>query len=506
VVLRGKEYPVVESSDSFAVVEVGGDRFREQEKGRATRVAEDAENATELPKPRPLTTWEHAWTEQAPLAEGQSPRFVPLGSEESNRRYDVRLALLAGGQVPLGSHQVGTPIVMGELAARVHAEPFAAPVRFDADASLRGWAASDLASRVGGPTRSTLFVRELLASYASGGWFAGIGRMRYAASTLGTLDGARGEAPLGSGFSLGAFGGFLPDPSSGAPSASAQRFGVEARFSRPDLPFRPEGALVAHGSIFGGSLDERRLSGVVSFFPGASRFGGYFEISGFDANNPWGQPSIALTAVGVDQSVRIGPVEVGARVDVREPETSRWLASFYPTTWFCPTVPAPGANPTAPEPCTGDISRRAFGELDASIDVDHFALALGGTVVRDLGQSNAADMTGVFATARVVRIARALRLEASGSFSSATYVDMVGGTAGPGITLFDDALDASLYYRLAVLTYRGASSSLAQNGAGAAVALFPQAPVFFTLQGEAMTGDDVSALLFFATATWRPRF
>jgi hypothetical protein len=504
IVLRGKEYPVIEATDSFAVVDVGSERFREQEKGRATRVSNDAPDVVELPKPHPLETWEHALPPQAPLAEGQQPRFVPLGEGARDRRYDVQLSVFGGASVPLGSRQLGNSLAMGELAARVHVEPFSAPVRFDADASLRGWAASDLASRVGGPTRSTVFVRELLASYASGGWYGGFGRMRYAASTLGTLDGARGQAPLGGGFSLGAFGGALPDPSSGAPSLRAQRFGVEASFARPDLGLRPEGALVAHASTFGGALDERRLSGVFSLFPGTSRFGGHFELSSFDANNPWRQPSLALTSVGLDSSVRAGVLTIGARADLRQPEMSRWLASFYPASWFCTTVPQ--ADPTLLEPCNGDISMRAFGEIDANVEVDRYSLTLGGTTVKDLGQSNAANMTGVFAAARVVKIAGALRFDASGSYSRATYIDMVGGTAGPGITLLDDALDISAYYRLNILQYRSLDSSFAQNGAGATVAVFPNAVIFFTFQGEATTGDDVSALWLFASATWRPRF
>lgn len=504
VTIKGKDFTVVETSDSFAVVEVGDEPLHEQDKGRATVVAEDEQKPAELPRPRPLETWQHAWApEQAP-AETQQPRFVPLGGEDRNRRFDVRLSIAAGGLVPLGG-QVGAPFAMGQLNARVHAEPFTAPAAFDLDASLQGWAAADLATRVGGPTRPTVYVRELLASFTLGRWFAGLGRMRYAASTLGTLDGARVQKELGEGFSLGAFGGLLPNPLSGAPALDAQRFGVEARYSRPDAGIRPEAALVVHGSTFGGALDERRVSGLFGLYPGPSRFGGYFEVSSFDANNQWKAAPIALTAAGLDQSIRFGSFELGARFDVRQPERSRWLASYLPSSWFCTTVPAPASNPTQPEPCDGSVSTRAFGEVDLSAELDKVMLVVGGTTVRDLSQSSEADMIGGFATARVVRIARVLRVEASGNYSRATYLDMYGGTAGPGLTLFQDALDLSAYYRLAILQYRSVSTSLTQDGFGGVVVLFPSSVVMFTAQAEAITGDDAKALMLFGTATWRPR-
>jgi hypothetical protein len=504
VTIHGKDYPVVESSDSYAVIEAGDEAVHEQDKGRATVVAQEELKPVELPKPRALGTWAHAWQKQEAPADAQQPRFVPLGGEDRNHRDDVRLSMAAGGLIPLRG-QVGTPFATGQLNARVHAEPFDAPAALDLDASLQGWAAADLATRVGGPTRPTVFVRELLASFTVGRWYAGLGRMKYAASTLGTLDGARVQRELGDGFSLGAFGGLLPNPLSGAPSLDAQRFGVEARYARPDAGIRPEAALVVHGSTFGGSLDERRVSGLFGLYPGPSRFGGYFEVSDFGANNPWKAPPIALTAAGLDQSIRFGSFELGARFDVRQPERSRWLASYLPASWFCTSVSAPPTSPTQPDACDGSVSTRAYGEIDASVEIDRVMLVVGGTTVRDLSQSNEADMIGGFATARVVRIARSLRLEASGNYSRGTYLDMYGGTAGPGLSLFDDAVDLSAYYRLSVLQYRSVNTSLTQDGIGGTVVLFPSSVLLFTLQAEGITGDDTKALMIFGTATWRPR-
>jgi hypothetical protein len=504
VTVRGKEYSVIDASDSFAVVDMGDEPLHEQDKGWANPVTQEEQKPVELPKPRPLDTWRQAWSPEPPPSDTQEPRFVPLGEAERSRRFDVRFTLAGGGVIPLGG-QVGSSLGEAELDLQLHAEPFEAPVSLDLDASLQRWVASDLATRVGASTRPALFVRELLASYALGSFYAGIGRMRYAASTLGSLDGVRVADGVAPGLSLGAFGGLLPNPLSGAPSLDAQRFGVEARYSRPDFDLRPEAALVVHGSTFDGRLDERRVSGLFSLYPGRSRFGGYFEVSNFDADNPWKAGAVELTAAGVDQSIRLGDFELGGRFDIRQPERSRWLANFLPASWFCTTVPTPGATPTAPEPCAGGVDTRASGEVDLGVTLDHFSLVVGGLSVTDLTQTSEPNMVGGFATARVLRIARSLRLEASGNYSRSTYMNLSGGSAGPGLTLLDDTLDLSGYVRLNVLKYSSDNVALLQDGIGGTIVVLPTSELLFTLQAESIAGDDAKAFMTFVTATWRPR-
>jgi hypothetical protein len=262
VVLRNKEYTVVQTTAAYAVLEVGSDPVHEQDAGQSSIVAEEEEKVRELPAPQPLSTWEGAWPAIAPPASAQAPRYVPLGGAERDRRYDVRLSVGAGAILPLDR---GTPIARMDLNARVHAEPIqTTPLAFDLDMSLQRWFAGDLDDREGAPARPLVWVRELLVGYGrAGSIYAGLGRMRYAASTLGALDGVRLKTPLGAGFSVGAFGGVVPHPLSGAPSLEAQRFGVETTYSRPDLALRPEAALVLQGSAFESKLDERRSPGVV---------------------------------------------------------------------------------------------------------------------------------------------------------------------------------------------------------------------------------------------------
>lgn len=503
VTLRQREYTVVQATDSFAAIVVAEDAVHEKDVGRAVPAEETATKVVELSKPRALSTWQDAWPDAVPPASTQQPRFVPLGDAERDRRWDVRLYTAAGALLPLGPR--GSNLSRVEIGARVHAEPFAAPAAFDADVAVQRWFDPNLSQRSGGEARPLVYVRELLASYRGDGFYAGVGRMRYAASTLGTLDGARASGPLGSGFSIGAFGGLLPNPLSGAASLSGNRFGVEATYNRPDAELRPSAALVAQGSTFDGKFDERRISGIASLFPGRSRLGAHFEVSAFDTSNPWKANPVELTQAGIDSSLRFGQVVVDGRFDLRQPERSRWLGSYLPLSYFCTTVPAPAGAPAGSETCDGRSSTAAYGLLDVGLELDRASFFIGGTAIGDLVQSGGVNAFGGFAVARVVRIADLLRIDVSGNFSKATYVDMIGGAAGPGFTLFGDVLDLSVYYRLNALEYRSTSTSLYQHAGGWTVILVPDSTVLVALQGEAIAGNDMPALVLFGTATWRPR-
>jgi len=259
-----------------------------------------------------------------------------------------------------------------------------------------------------------------------------------------------------------------------------------------------------HGSTFGGRLDERRLSGIVSIYPGPSRFSGHFQVSGFESGNPWKANGVELTEAGFDSSVRAGAFELGGRFDVRQPERSRWLASYLPPSFLCATVPTAGAA-TGSEPCDAKVSTLAYGTVDAGVRLDRVSLFLGGTVMGDLTRPGTPSTLGGFASSRIVRIARIFRVDASGSYSRSTYVDMSGGAAGPGVTLLGDALDLGVYYRANILRYRSAPELLVQHAAGGTVLVIPHPTVLLAVQGEAIAGGDTKALILFGTATWRPR-
>jgi hypothetical protein len=503
VTIEGRTYIVVATTSSYAVIDVESRAIRQGAKGSATIEEAREEPATRLPEPRPQAAFAALWPEPVAPASTQRPTPVPLGETARDSRWDARLMMLGGASIPLGGR--GEGIGRAEIQARVHAVPFAAPLTFDLDASIQRWFGPGLDTRDGRPARPLLRVRELLASYGTTTGVS-LGRMRWAAGTLGALDGVRVKAGLGGGFGVSAFGGVLPNPLSTAPELGAQRFGVEGSFALPDRTLHPEASLVVHGSTFDGRLDERRMSGIFGIYPGRSRLGGHVEVSSFDRDNPWGASTIELTAAGLDGSLRIGRVQVGARADIRQPERSRWLASFLPASFFCLTRPsAPGA-PAVPEACDGRVATRAHGALDASVDVGPVVLAAGGSVVRDLAIERLPTLASGFGSARVIRVARYLRADLTGSYSSSSYVDMLMVGGGPGVSLLGDRIDIGTYARFAKLSYPVRTGDLAQRAAGGTVMVLPSPVLAFTLQGEGVTGDDARAVLVFASALWHPRF
>ena len=504
VTLRNKRYKVVGSTASYAVIVGAADGLKENDKGAAASSEEAEEQRTALAPPQPLVAFQNIWPAPVAPASTQRPRYVPLG-EVSRGSGAYRILLSSSGMALLPFDERSTGVARGELRARVHAAPFSAPLTLDLDAAVQGYAAPDLSAREG--SRPLVRVRELLLGYGRPSSFrAGLGRMRYAAATLGTLDGLRADVPLGAGFSAGAFGGLLPDPLTGGVAADAQRFGVDARYADTSASLRPEVTLVGHGSTFKGQLDEKRLSAIVGLYPGQSRLGGHAELSSFESSNPWKASPLELTAAGVDASLRLGPVQMGGRFDVRQQERSAYLASFLPLSWFCATTLAPAAAGTpARDVCVdGRGSQRLLEAADATLELGNFGIGVGSTAQQTSGGGPKA--LGGFANARLVRIARHFRLEAAGNLSSGTYVDLLGASAGPGVSVFADTLDASLYYRFAQLSYRAApDTTLRQHAAGAMFVLLPASEFVLTLQGEGQTGDDVKAVLALMNVLWRPR-
>jgi hypothetical protein len=451
------------------------------------------------------------WPAPVAPASGKAVRYVPLGDADTNRKTDVRFTLLAGGVFPLADR--GAIVSRAELNARVRAEPFAMPLALLLDASLQGWFGPGVGGRAGAPARAPVIrARELMLAYGSqDGFSANFGRMRYAAATLGTLDGLRLRTAVGdSGFAVAAFGGLLPNPLSSSPETDAQRFGVEATYSAIDTALRPEAALVVQGSTFGGKLDERRIGGVVGFFPGHARFGGHFEVGNYAANNPFGASSVELNNAGADGSVVLGPLQLGARVEMRKPERSFWLASYLPLSFFCLTAPPPPnpnpGTPIAPEKCDGRTATRVEGALDATLSVGNVVIAGGATTARDVAIGGLPSMFGGFANARVMRIAQHLRVDAGASYSTATYMRMLGLTAGPGLLFFEETLDLGAYYRFSNINYDAGGDARSQHGVGLTGSLLPSRQFALTLQTEAIRGTDTDALLAFMTAMYRPNF
>src|SRR5262249_9621988 len=69
-----------------------------------------------------------------------------------------------------------------------------------------------------------------------------LGRLRFAATWVGMLDGGRASARIGA-IEIAAFGGAVPDPLSGKPDTAATRFGGELAYDAPQAPWQPRLAI-----------------------------------------------------------------------------------------------------------------------------------------------------------------------------------------------------------------------------------------------------------------------
>jgi hypothetical protein len=488
----------------YGVVDVGERRVPLGARGTAVVRAERAETGQRLPAPRPLAAFRGQWPDATMPATEQRPDFVPLGESLAERKLDLALSTTVAMAIPyLGG---GTGVGYGDLRARVHAEPFDdLPIAFDADAAVQLWVASNLDARSGRESAPYVRVRELSAAYGEdAGFFAALGRLRYAAATIGQLDGARVQSPaFGGGFTIGAFGGFLPDPLEGKPVFDAARFGLEAAYRAPEHELAPMVHLVGSGSTFGGALDERRVAGVVQLFPGESRIGGHFEVSFFDPDNPWDAGEVELSAAGIDGTLRLGPFHLGARGDMRRPERSFWLASYLPASFLCARTPGAPSTPSANETCASQFEPRYLGALDTGLTLEHFAVAAGGTIIY-VGEQDDLDQLGGWLSVRGIRLFDIARAELTGMVATGLFLETFALRLDVGAEVLKDVLDVSVHYRPAITRYRADVDRYVEHMVGGAIRVSPLPELDVTLDVELLESRDAHAFLGLVGVTFRP--
>ncbi|GAB4558599.1 MAG: hypothetical protein Tsb0020_03720 [Haliangiales bacterium] len=503
----GKQrFRVISVTRDSAIIELGDKAVSEGDPGRA-RVRVRNPDEPVLPAPTPLSDFEGQWTPPTLPASQQNPKLVALGSGADLGAYQV--VLRAGVASILSGDQ---PFARMTVGASMHAEPWReVPFGIDADLAVSLWLGEGLDSGLGADSRPVVSVRELQLRYGDRYRpYIGLGRLRYAATTLGLLDGVRLTTPRFNGAQVAVFGGAVPDALDGAPDFDHRRFGMEATFDNPELPWQPFLTVVAHGSLFDGELDERRLSSYASARQGPMTVGAHAELSFFDEDNPWGVSPAELTAAGVDGSLRWGNHRVGARVDMRQPERSLWLASLLPPSWLCTTTPQPPPDPAdpnpLPEPCSDTRDLRYSAALDAQTELGSVLLSGGASAI---GVSNGEDPEtfSVFADARVVELFGTYRAHLGAFHSQSTLLDTTAVRLGGGGPMpFLRSLDLSLYYRPAVIRYNAALENFLDHRVGIDGLYSPLPRLDIAVTVEAMVGADVGAALgTFATAVWRPQ-
>ncbi|MBW2381204.1 MAG: hypothetical protein JRG70_16940, partial [Deltaproteobacteria bacterium] len=209
VLLRDRRYRVVGATVNHAVIEMKGRELRVGMTGRAdSRVQRSA--AVSLPKPKPLSVYANQWLEPVRPATKQTPEYVPLGSWSDGKRIDLAVSTNVGGTIALSD---GESFGRASLRTRLHAEPFEQPVFFDVDLAVQSWFGGNIGNRPGSTSRPAIAIRDLQFGYGTQqSPQVALGRLPFVAAGVGQLDGLRVRSPTWAGFSIGAFGGTVPDP------------------------------------------------------------------------------------------------------------------------------------------------------------------------------------------------------------------------------------------------------------------------------------------------------
>jgi hypothetical protein len=499
IVFERREYSVVAVSPSTAAVELGKYPLRVDDVGTTTIDPNRAPQRVELlAKPDPLASFRGTWPDSVVPATGQHPKRIPLGPVTRPERSSFALGLAANAVVPTSGST--SSFVHTELRGILHYEPFVEmPLGLDADIGLQNWFGRDLAPE-SSDSRPLVRIRALQAAYGNEGAFlAALGRMRYASSTVGPLDGLRVRAPIVGGVWLGAFGGLIANPLTDLPASQASRFGAELGWEDPMADWRPRVVLGGHASRFGGALDERRLDALFDLNPESGRFGAFAEASFFDKGNPWNADTTELSAAGADAAVRAGPVELGGRFAMQRPERSRYLATFLPPEWLCiqrTTATPPGA-------CFGSEATYV-GTADAGLHFEKVTTTFGGTYSRTAHTN--AEQLGGFGNLRLLDLIGRMRLDTGFMGSRGTLLQTAAVSVSPGIVVLDGAADVSLRYRPAILRYGASTAPFVEHSVGGALWLSPSASFDLTLDADYVTGGDFDALLMQTAMVWRTGF
>lgn len=498
VLIGRRRFKVIAASAESALIATRGRRLKVGQRGRARVRTESDDTVERLPPPSELASFRGQWPDATLPASEQAPKHVPL-TRHAARRGRVRASLTAGGVARLPLEDGPFPLARGMLRGRVRAQPvMGLPLLFEADAALQIWIADDLAQRAGRDSRPLGRLYALNGRYGErGGFNATLGRLRYAASGVGTLDGVRVEAPVLDTLTVAAFGGLVPSPLDGVPATETSRFGAEVVYEAADADLRPRISATLHGSRYRGQLDERRLLLQADVYPADGYGGAYALLSRFDEDNPWGAPMTEVTAAGAHAGVRLDSYHVGARLDMQRPERSLWLADFLPPGWLCIARAAPASDQT--ETCFGDEARY-LGQLDTGLTFETVAVDVGLTASRTARRN--ADQYGGFAHLRINPLGHGFRMDVTGSASEGAVIRTVALTLAPGLRI-GERLDINLRYRPAITNYRADVDTFFEQTFGAGLLYTPTAAFDVGLDIDTIHGRDVKLLLIQLLTNWR---
>ena len=461
---------VVEVNARTAAVALGGKPVAIGTAGVAQPIA---------PKLR-LADYTGQWPALVPPSRGQAPRQVGLAASDDER---VHLAVIAHAFGTTGQGNTrgeGEVRVVGSFdLMREH------PLGADLDVAARAYGQGYHAGRepvllhaatlrYGDPTSPTLAV----------------GRLHYAATTLGMLDGGRAALHVGD-LELAAFGGLVPDPISGKPDTTASRFGGELVYDGAALAYRPRLSVVAHGSTWDGKLDERRLNVTGSAVVANTWLDAWLETQQFPSGNPFGASAVEIVGAGASTEWRRRDAHLGADLTYLVPERSLRIAALIPE-WLCTRVVAGTA-------CTGD-DRLLATTLSAGVRAARWSLDGAGSLSEARGVAASVGGSG-YLRGEYRRGMAGVHLTGSGG--RAGFADWVSAEVGGSIAP-SRRFDAQLAYRPEWLSEPAMGSAVIVHGvvADARFGIAPTLDLGVFVLTSFGAGRDVLAAL--TTLAWRP--
>ncbi|MBV8756040.1 MAG: hypothetical protein JO257_02120 [Deltaproteobacteria bacterium] len=439
-----------------------------------------------LPAPKPLDAFKEQWPEAVRPATQQQVQEVPLG--ETATRGSNHLAVYghmfgnldkdgSGGQIEariVGSFDRITDSALGA----------------DVDAAIRLFGTGfDSGSRV------PFFVRAAALRWGDAADPSiALGRLRYAATSVGMLDGGRAAFRTGH-LELAAYGGLVPDPISGVPGTSASRFGAEAIYDAP-TGWHPHLAVNAHGSTWGGQVDERILSIAAAAQKDALFLNAWGDVQMFDANNPWGAPAIDVTGAGASGEWRHRGSHVGLDFTFLRPERTLRLAAALPQSWLCATKALPGVMP---ETCLGADYWLA-STVSGGIAGDGYAVDAVGSIGQTQSLTLQTDFSGYVHGELGPRAHRAV-LAVSGGHSAFSAWE----AADLGLAMSPSRrVDLAVTYRPERLDYAAQSEAFVIHSLVLDLHYSVSAAFDFALDALGTTGQDRDVLALLTTLAWRP--
>lgn len=489
IVFAGHEVTVVEVTATTAVIRLDGAwRPAVGDAGTATVVPGSTVAVKKLATPRAAELFVGQWPDAERPADRQRPAPVPLGGARTSSGRAHVLVTAHG----FAAADRDTTVASGEGRIVASFEPMTErPLGIDLDVAGRLY--SDGANK---GARTPLFVRAAQVRYGDArDPMLAVGRLRYAASALGMLDGARASLHRGD-LEIAAFGGLVPDPVSGKPETSASRFGAEAIYDLARVAWQPRIGITAYGSTWNGTLDERRLAAVVSANHGATWLDGWAEVQSFGADNPWGASAVEITGAGASATWRERGRHLGVDLTFLRPERSLRLAAALPPEWLCTVTTAPGADNTT---CTGGDSWAA-ATGSAGLRTARFSIDAIGSVGQSHGVYRGLDSSGYL---RGELFLGTWRLLAGAAGSYAPFLQTISGELGLGYAP-TARLDATVRYRPELANVRASTGAVQRHSAVADVRYALSSALDLGLSMIGTTGPDRDGLAALALVSWRP--